>query len=93
MIVCFKGECCGFTKLVPNVASLESVHQWQPISLKVGTYCLMWYVQMAMDYARHTHQELIMVQLDLKRAYYHDNWSIVSKLMHTMGGVGPCISP
>ena len=30
-------------------------------------------VQMAMDYARNTHQELIMVQLDLEKAYDHVN--------------------
>ena len=46
---------------------------------------------MAMDYARNTHQELIMVQLDLEKAYHHVNWSFVSRLMHTMG-FGPCMS-
>ena len=30
-------------------------------------------VQMVMDYARRTHQELIMVQLDLEKAYDHVN--------------------
>ena len=30
-------------------------------------------VQMATDYPRHTHQEMIMVQLDLKKAYDHVN--------------------
>ena len=40
---------------------------------------------MAMDYARNTHQELIMVQLDLVKAYNHVNWSFVSRLMHKMG--------
>ena len=48
-------------------------------------------VQMAMDYARNTHQELIMVQLDLEKAYDHVNWSFVSRLMHTMG-FGPRMS-
>ena len=42
-------------------------------------------VQMALDYARHTHQELFMVQLDVDKAYDHVNWSFVSRLMHTMG--------
>ena len=42
-------------------------------------------VQMAMYYAQHTHQELIMVQLDLERGYCHVNWSFVYGLMHTMG--------
>ena len=46
---------------------------------------------MAMDYARNTHQELIMVQLDLEKAYDHVNWCFVSKLMHEMG-FGPCMS-
>ena len=40
-------------------------------------------VQMAMDYARNSTQELIMVQLDLEKAYDHVNWSFVSGLMHT----------
>ena len=35
-------------------------------------------VQITMDYARNTHQELIMVQLDLEKAYDHVNWSFVS---------------
>ena len=48
-------------------------------------------VQMAMDYARNTHQELIMVQLDLEKAYDHVNWSIVFGLMLTMG-FGPRMS-
>ena len=46
---------------------------------------------MAMDYARNTHQELIMVQLDLVKAYNHVNWSFVSRLMHKMG-FGPRMS-
>ena len=48
-------------------------------------------VKMAMDYARNTHQELIMVQLDLEKDYNHVNWSFVYGLMHTMG-FGPRIS-
>ena len=32
-------------------------------------------VQMAIDYARNTHQEMIMVQLDLEKTYDHVNWS------------------
>ena len=48
-------------------------------------------VQMAIDYTRNTHQELIMVQLDLEKAYDHVNWSFVSGLMHTMG-FGPRMS-
>ena len=48
-------------------------------------------LQMAMDYARNTHQELIMVQLYLEKAYDNVNWSIVSTLMHTVG-FGPRMS-
>ena len=40
--------------------------------LQVDIYCIM-----AMDYAQNTHQELIMVQLDLEKAYDHVNWSFV----------------
>ena len=47
--------------------------------------------QMAMDYARNTHQELIMMQLDLEKAYDHVNWSFVSGLMYTMD-FGPRMS-
>ena len=39
---------------------------------------------MDMDYARHTHQELIMVQLDLVKAYDYVNWPFVFGLIHTM---------
>ena len=48
-------------------------------------------VQMVMDYARRTHQELIMVQLDLEKAYDRVYWSFVCMLMHTMG-FGPHMS-
>ena len=36
-------------------------------------------------------KQLIMVQLDLEKAYDHVNWSFVSGLMHTMG-FGPRMS-
>ena len=48
-------------------------------------------IQMAMDYDRNSHQEMIMVQLDLEKAYDHVSWSFVTRLMHTMG-VGPRMS-
>ena len=48
-------------------------------------------VQMATDYARHTNQEVIMVQLDLEKAYDHVNWSFLSHVMHNMG-FGPRMS-
>ena len=40
---------------------------------------------MAIDYARHTNQELVMVQLDLEKAYDHVNWSFLSSVMSIMG--------
>ena len=42
-------------------------------------------VQMATDYARHSHQEMVMVQLDLEKAYDHVNWSFLSGVMYNMG--------
>ena len=42
-------------------------------------------VQITIDYAQSPYQELIMVQLDLKKAYNHVNQSFVSGLMHTPG--------
>ena len=44
-----------------------------------------------MDYALHAHQELIMVQLHLEKAYDLVNWFFVSGLMH-ITGFGPCMS-
>ena len=41
-------------------------------------------VQMATDYAQHTHQEMVMVQLDLEKAYDHVNWSFLSGVMYSM---------
>ena len=40
---------------------------------------------MAIDYAQHTHQEMVMVQLDLEKAYDHVNWSFLSSVMYSMG--------
>ena len=90
----------GLNKLIPKVASPESLHQWRPISLMGGLYeifakglpnTLQKYlpkliypaqygfiagrnilhnvlnVQMSMDYARNTYQELIIVQLDWRK--------------------------
>ena len=48
-------------------------------------------VQMTIDYAQHTHQDLIMVQLNFEKAYDSVNWSFVSGLMHTVG-FGPRMS-
>ena len=42
-------------------------------------------VQMAANYARHTHKEMIMVQLDLEKAYDHVNWSFLSCVMYNIG--------
>ena len=41
-------------------------------------------VQMATDYAQHTHQEMIMVQLDLEKVYDHANWSFLLGEMYNM---------
>ena len=45
-------------------------------------------VQMVMDYARNTHKNLIMVQLDLEKAYDHVNWSF---LYHGSRGFGESV--
>ena len=42
-------------------------------------------VQMTINYARHTHQERVMVQLDLEKVYDHVNWSFLSSVMYNMG--------
>ena len=39
---------------------------------------------MATDYAQYTHQEMIILQLDLEKAYDPLNWFAVSWLMHTL---------
>ena len=39
-------------------------------------------VQIAINYARHTHQDMIMVQLDLERTYDHENWSFSSSVIY-----------
>ena len=41
-------------------------------------------VQMTMDCACHTHQELIMVQFDLEKVYDSVIWFFVFRLMHTL---------
>ena len=46
---------------------------------------------MTMDYATHTHDELIMVTLELENVYDCVNWSFVSGLMLSIG-FGPHIS-
>ena len=46
---------------------------------------------MAMDYAKDAHKKLIMVQLNLEKAYGHVDGSFVFGLIHTMG-FGPCMS-
>ena len=44
-------------------------------------------VQMATNYARHTHKEMIMVQLDLEKTYDRVNWSFLSGVYKM--GFGP----
>ena len=41
---------------------------------------------MATNYAQHTHQEMVMVQLDLEKENDdHVNWSFLSGVMYNMG--------
>ena len=42
-------------------------------------------VQMAIDFAMETKQEIVMLQLDLEKAYDHVNWSFLCQVMHRMG--------
>ena len=42
-------------------------------------------VQIGVDYAKAKKQEIVMVQLDLEKAFDHVNWSFLSQLMTTMG--------
>ena len=46
--------------------------------------------QMTIDYAQHTHQKLIIVQLEFETTCDYFNWSFVFRLMDTMG-FGPCM--
>ena len=39
---------------------------------------------MTTNYAQHT-QEMVMVQLDLEKAYDHVNWSFLSCVMYNIG--------
>ncbi|MCO5562139.1 hypothetical protein L7F22_015765 [Adiantum nelumboides] len=48
-------------------------------------------VQMGIDYAKKTKQEVVMVQLDLEKAFDHVSWSFLAELMHSMG-FGPRMS-
>ncbi|MCO5602437.1 hypothetical protein L7F22_056569 [Adiantum nelumboides] len=48
-------------------------------------------VQMGIDYAKKTKQEVVMVQLDLEKAFDHVSWSFLGELMHSMG-FGPRMS-
>ena len=42
-------------------------------------------VQMAIDFAVETKQEIVMLQLDLEEAYDHVNWSFLCQVMCRMG--------
>ena len=42
-------------------------------------------VQMAVDYAKESRQEIVMIQLDIEKAYDHVSWSFVAQLMSHMG--------
>ncbi|MCO5604354.1 hypothetical protein L7F22_058519 [Adiantum nelumboides] len=42
-------------------------------------------VQIGIDYVKKTNQEVVMVQLDLEKAFDYVSWSFLAELMHTMG--------
>jgi hypothetical protein len=42
-------------------------------------------VQMAVDYAKDSKQEIVMIQLDIEKAYDHVSWSFLAQLMSEMG--------
>ena len=42
-------------------------------------------VQISTDYAQHTHEEMIVLQLDIEKTYDHANWSFLSTVMSNMG--------
>ena len=56
---------------------VNRLQKYAKVSFLVGIskLCNVLNGQMAMDYARKTHQELIIVQLE--KAYDHINWSFV----------------
>ena len=48
------------------------------------------HVQRACDYARHSNQQMVIVQLDFKKAYDHVNCSFLLGVKYNIG-FGPCI--
>ena len=42
-------------------------------------------VQMAVDYAKESKQQIVMIQLDIEKAYDHVNWSFINQLLSHMG--------
>ena len=42
-------------------------------------------VQMAVDYAKESKQQIVMIQLDIEKAYDHVCWSFITQLMSHMG--------
>ena len=42
-------------------------------------------VQMAVDYAKESKQQIVMIQLDIKKAYNHVSWSFITQLLSHMG--------
>ena len=42
-------------------------------------------VQMAADYAKESKQQIVMIQLDIEKAYDHASWSFITQLMSHMG--------
>ena len=42
-------------------------------------------MQMALDYAMESKQQIVMMQLDFEKAYDHVSWSFVTQLVSHMG--------
>ena len=40
---------------------------------------------MAIDYAKESKQELVSLELDIKKAYDNKDWSFINQLMSHMG--------
>ena len=40
---------------------------------------------MAVDYAKESKQEIVIIQLDIEKAYDHVSWSFITQLMSHMG--------
>ena len=48
-------------------------------------------VQITIDYTKEFKQELVLLQLDVEKAYDNVDWSFINRLMSQMG-FGDCMS-